>query len=119
MEDGSREEKIGERTVGAAELSNSIDESLVELGGPAEAGLGVRSEDQARITGQIGAVERALEVGVGNTSVEGKGMNCRVHLAEQMRRRRGKSGEVGKLSGLGSPEKRWREEERNGWFQMR
>lgn len=86
--------------IGATELSNSINKSLVELGGPAEAGLGIGGENQASIAGQIGAVERALEVGVGDASVERKGMNCRVHFAEKMRDQEVKSR---RFSGLGAP----------------
>nr|CAN62026.1 hypothetical protein VITISV_005440 [Vitis vinifera] len=104
-------EKIGERTIGATELSNSINKSLVELGGPAEAGLGIGGENQASIAGQIGAVERALEVGVGDASVERKGMNCRVHFAEKMRDQEVKSR---RFSGLGAPKSV--EERRNGCF---
>ena len=37
------------RTVGAAELHDGVDEALVELDGPPEAGLGVGGEDEARV----------------------------------------------------------------------
>ena len=36
-------------TVRATELSDRIDKSLVELGGPPESGLGIGGQDQASI----------------------------------------------------------------------
>lgn len=36
-------------TSGATELSDGVDEALMEVGGPAEAGLGVRRQHQTRV----------------------------------------------------------------------
>ena len=94
-------------------MSNGIDKSLVKLGGPAEAGLGIGCENQASIARQIGAVERALEVGMSDASVERKGMNCRVHFPEKMRVKEVKSGGFPGQRAPKSVEVR-----RNGCFKM-
>ena len=38
-------------TVGPSELSDCIDESFMEVGGPAESGLRIRSQHQSRVSG--------------------------------------------------------------------
>jgi hypothetical protein len=46
---GGREEEWSKNlTLGPAELGDGVDEALVEVGGPPEAGLGVRRQHEAR-----------------------------------------------------------------------
>lgn len=52
--------KEKEQTVRAAELSNGVDESVVEVGGPPEAGLGIRSQHNAWVSSSVVMVEKLL-----------------------------------------------------------
>ena len=40
-------------TTSTAELSDGVDESLVEVGGPTEAGLGIGGQDEAWVSPKI------------------------------------------------------------------